>query len=423
MQALARTRERLGPLSVAHQYLGRQASIGCVALEITQRCNLDCTLCYLSEHSAHVRDLPMAELWRRLEQIRAHFGVGTAVQMTGGDPTLRKRCELVALVRRARELGLLPALMTNGIKASRDLLVALAEAGLNDVAFHVDLTQQRQGFPTERALNALRAEYIARAQGLPINVMFNTTVYDGNVAEIPELVQFFIQHAAVVSFASFQLQADTGRGVLRKRDASISLTSVREAINAGAGCPLPWDTILIGHPHCHSYALTVAVNGQVYPVIDNQRLYSQFLSDFGHVTIDRRGSRRQIIWQYLKAARRRPIWYWRGLRYALSHGWQMKWDFLAAQGAMYKLSFFIQNFMDADALDAARLQACSFMVMTADGPLSMCAYNARRDAYILQPLALETAQGTLHWHPLRARTPRHHAAAPAREGEGGGCGS
>ena len=79
MQALARTRERLGPLSVAHQYLGRQTSIGCVALEITQRCNLDCTLCYLSEHSAHVRDLPMAELWRRLEQIRAHFGVGTAV--------------------------------------------------------------------------------------------------------------------------------------------------------------------------------------------------------------------------------------------------------------------------------------------------------------------------------------------------------
>lgn len=202
MQALARTRERLGPLAVGHQYLGRQASIGCVALEITQHCNLDCTLCYLSEHSEHVRDLPMAELWRRLEQIRAHFGVGTVVQMTGGESTLRHRRELVAIVRRTRELGLLPALLTNGIKASRALLVELAEAGLNDVAFHVDLTQQRQGFTTEKGLNTLRAEYIERGHGLPINVMFNTTVYHGNVAEIPALVQFFIQHAAEVSLAS-----------------------------------------------------------------------------------------------------------------------------------------------------------------------------------------------------------------------------
>src|SRR5712691_8063647 len=161
-QALTRTRERLGPLAVGHQYLGRQASIGCVALEITQRCNLACTLCYLSEPAEQVRDLPLAALLQRLDQIRGYFGVGTAVQITGGDPTLRNRRELVTLVRRARQLGLHPALMTNGIKATRDLLTELAEAGLNDVAFHVDLTQQRKGFPTEKALNVVRQEYIER---------------------------------------------------------------------------------------------------------------------------------------------------------------------------------------------------------------------------------------------------------------------
>ena len=36
------------------QQMGGRWSIGCVALEITQRCNLDCTLCYLSEHSEMV---------------------------------------------------------------------------------------------------------------------------------------------------------------------------------------------------------------------------------------------------------------------------------------------------------------------------------------------------------------------------------
>ena len=280
LQALARTRARLGSLAVDHQYLGRQASIGCVALEITQRCNLDCTLCYLSEHSEQVRDLPLAELLRRLEHIRASFGVGTTVQITGGDPTLRNRRDLVAIVQRARELGLPPALMTNGIKASRDLLSELAAAGLNDVAFHVDLTQQRKGFRSEKDLNTLREEYIDRGRGLPINVMFNTTVFQGNFADIPDLVRFFIQHADVVSLASFQLHADTGRGVLHKRAAQVSLASVRTQINVGAGRPLPWDAVLIGHPQCHNYALTVAVNGHLYPVIADQQLYGQFLQVF-----------------------------------------------------------------------------------------------------------------------------------------------
>jgi len=422
-RALARTRERLGPLAVGHQYLGRQASIGCVALEITQRCNLDCTLCYLSEHAEQVRDIPLEALWHRLDQIRAHFGVGTAVQITGGEATLRKRRELVAIVRRARQLGLPPALMTNGMKATRDLLAELAEAGLNDVAFHVDLTQQRQGFPTEKALNVIRREYIERGRGLPINVMFNTTVFQGNMAEIPDLVRFFIQHADVVSLASFQLHAATGRGVLGKRHTEISLARVREQINTGAGTALPWDAVLIGHPQCHTYALTLAVNGHLYPVIPDQQFYGQFLRDFSHVVIDRRASRRQIIWQYLKAARRRPLWYWRGLRYGLALGWRMKQGLIAARGKIHKLSFFIQNFMDADALDPERIQACSFMVMTADGPVSMCAHNARRDAFILQPLDIETAQGTIHWVPFRPRKARQPAAMPtALRGGGGACG-
>ena len=31
-----------------HQTAGRRWPVACVSLEITQRCNLDCTLCYLS---------------------------------------------------------------------------------------------------------------------------------------------------------------------------------------------------------------------------------------------------------------------------------------------------------------------------------------------------------------------------------------
>ena len=39
------------------QVAGNHFAIGCVALEITQRCNLDCTACYLSDYSEAVHDL------------------------------------------------------------------------------------------------------------------------------------------------------------------------------------------------------------------------------------------------------------------------------------------------------------------------------------------------------------------------------
>ena len=117
--ALSRTRQRLGNLNSSNQVLGKRLSIGCVALEITQRCNLDCSLCYLSEYSESVRDLPLEVLLERLDGIKREFGVGTNVQITGGDPTLRKHHELIEIVRYARTLGLVPALFTNGIAASK----------------------------------------------------------------------------------------------------------------------------------------------------------------------------------------------------------------------------------------------------------------------------------------------------------------
>src|ERR1700738_359837 len=92
--ALDRTRRRMGKFFRENQVLGRRNAIGCVALEITQRCNLDCTLCYLSESSERVKDIPLAEVFRRLDGILERFGAPTAVQITGGDPTLRKREEL-----------------------------------------------------------------------------------------------------------------------------------------------------------------------------------------------------------------------------------------------------------------------------------------------------------------------------------------
>jgi len=217
-ERLTRTLARLN-LAGPNQQSGQRWAIGCAALEITQRCNLDCTLCYLSENSEAVQDLPIEEIFRRIDLIYAHFGPNTDVQITGGEPTLRKHDELLAIVHRVRSLGLRPTLMTNGLRATRSLLRQLANAGLMDVAFHVDTTQQIKGFRTELELNALRRKFIDRASGLGLSIMFNTTVHDNNFDEVPDVVRFFVANAASVRTASFQLQADTGRGVQGERPA------------------------------------------------------------------------------------------------------------------------------------------------------------------------------------------------------------
>lgn len=99
-EAQARTWQRLYPqFRTPNQSLGQRKAIGCAAIEITQRCNLDCTLCYLSEMSESTLDVPLEELKRRADEILYHYGPGSPVQITGGDPTLRQEEELLEIVR------------------------------------------------------------------------------------------------------------------------------------------------------------------------------------------------------------------------------------------------------------------------------------------------------------------------------------
>ena len=165
MQRARAAAERTGCAGPGQQ-LGERWPVGCVALEITQRCNLDCTLCYLSHAAEMAHDVPLDVLFSRIDMIESHYGPGTSIQITGGDPTLRKPEDLKVHCRYIRARDMRACLMTNGIKASRELLRKLGEAGLDDVAFHVDITQERQGFSNEVSLNAVRRDYIARAKAL-----------------------------------------------------------------------------------------------------------------------------------------------------------------------------------------------------------------------------------------------------------------
>ncbi len=412
LQDLRQRMQRTGQWS-AHQTAGRRWPVACVSLEITQRCNLDCTLCYLSESSEAVRDFPLEEVFRRIELIVQHYGPGTDVQVSGGEPTLRRRDELVAIVRRLASRGLRASLFTNGIKASRDLLLELCVAGLTDVAFHVDMTQQREGYATELELNALRREYIERARGLPMSVFFNTTVYAGNFDDVAMLTAFFVAHADVVRFASFQLQAETGRGVLGARTELIGNDSVAKRLRVGSAVDdLRFNVLAAGHHECNRSAVLLVANGRAYDAFADHAFVQRCMRETAAAPIDR-GTPGRAMRTVLAALLVRPGLAVAALGWGLALAWRLRHDLLAARGRVHKLTLFTHNFMDACALDSERIDACVFMAMTHDGPLSMCAYNAQRDAYLLQPL--QTSQGL--WQPLRrnlARAPVGHTGGTAK---------
>lgn len=411
LQRIADRMRRNGQWTPA-QAAGRRWTIGCVSLEITQRCNLDCTLCYLSDSAEAVRDIPMEDLLRRIDDIAAQFGPNTDVQISGGDPTLRDRAELSHIVRYVRMRGLRASLFTNGILLNREWLTQLADDGLNDVAFHVDMTQERKGFASEVTMNALRLDYINMARGLPISVMFNTTVFAGNMHEIASVANFFVQHNDVVRLASFQLGADTGRGTAAERDAvAVTQKSVCEAIERGVGVALNFDALHGGHRSCNRYAMLFTIGAKRFDALADGEFVARVMRDTAAVAIPRDQGLRGAWALFREALRQRALW---GgfVRHTVRMFWAARGEWLRGGKLglrvppVRKISFFTHNFMDACNLEADRIDACVFMAATVDGPMSMCAYNAERDSLLLKPIQLANGET---WQPL--------AVAPDARGE------
>ena len=402
-------------LFTPHQVASRRWPIGCVSLEITQRCNLDCSLCYLSEHSEAIQDFPLEEIYRRIDMIAEQYGENCDVQISGGDPTLRDHDELELIVRRIINRGMRASLFTNGILASRELLIRLRAAGLTDVAFHVDMTQQRKGFGDEAQLNTLREEYIARARGLGLSVFFNTTVHEANFADVPMLARFFAKHSDVVRLASFQMQAATGRGLLGSRPDQLTQQTMMAKIEQGAGTSLNWDALLGGHPHCNRYATALVLGNArsltVHDLFADAAFISRAMRETAHVVVPRHSPWR-AAWVFASAVLARPSLALAGLRWSLVLVWQLRAQLLSMlRTPPRKISYFIHNFMDARELVAERIETCVFMAAGPTGLVPMCEFNAQRDEHLLRPLTLADGQT---WQPLR----EPHAATVRSDGQG-----
>ena len=185
----------------------------CVVLELTQRCNLSCPVCFASASNSAPTDPSQDEIlaWcRTLLDLGGPFNL----HLSGGEPTLRN--DLPQLIRQIRDLGFTYfQLNTNGIRLARqpDFASELKSAGLSCVFLQFDgITDDvflaLRGRPLlDTKLAAI--ENCARAQ---LGVVLVPTLTHGvNTHQIGAILQTAIRLAPTVRAVHFQPVSYFGR--------------------------------------------------------------------------------------------------------------------------------------------------------------------------------------------------------------------
>jgi len=181
-------------------------------LEPTKQCNLYCHGCYSANVAGSHKSL---ETIAHELDVFERFRQTDAVSIAGGDPLTHP--QIVEVVRMVAARGLKPIVNTNGLALTPELLRGLKAAGLKGFTFHIDSLQKRPGWTgkSEIELNELRLHYarmVAAVGG--ISCAFNATVYDENLEQIADVVEWGRRHidiAHVLVFIAIRAVEGDGR--------------------------------------------------------------------------------------------------------------------------------------------------------------------------------------------------------------------
>lgn len=208
-----------------------------VSLELTWRCNFRCRHCYIPD--LHAADgVPTPRLLELLEEL-AEMGT-LFLALTGGEPLLRRDWQVIA--RRARELGFLVTLQSNGSLVDEPTADTLAELPIQvQVSFYSSdpVVFDRVTGRTGSAGRVLEGVKRLRDRGVPVvlTVPISRLNPDG-AAGVTRLAEELGVEARV--YTTIVAAKDGGLAPLELRLPARD--SVRLAGGPGNGCPIPDET-------------------------------------------------------------------------------------------------------------------------------------------------------------------------------------
>lgn len=319
-----------------------------VEIEVTQRCNLRCPVCFIAAGNAPA-DPDLQTLAGMFQAASRQAGEQVSIQLTGGEPTVRK--DLPELVRLSRQAGFAAIeVNTNGVVIGRDptFLRELARAGISGIYLQFDgltgaVYEQVRG--ADLLKDKLQAIKNCRAVGVQV-VLAMTVIWGVNHDQMGRVLDFALQNQDVIAGVAFQPAFTSGRfDVPLEKRLTMGDVIFMLAEQSG-GLVEPYDLWPLGcsHPLCSSATYIIEDHGVQKPL-------TRLITPQGYIQHFDPGSPQGSVFPDI-AARQFP---------EIQTG----------------LSVVVMNYMDAMSMDLKRLKECSMTVVMEDGRLiPFCAYQA-----------------------------------------------
>ena len=212
----------------------------CTALiEITQRCNLHCPICFADAGNTDTAEDPsLTQIDFLYERIMTASGPCN-IQLSGGEPTVRD--DLPAIISLGKSKGFnFIQLNTNGLRLAREVGYALSlqEAGLSSVFLQFDGLEPDTHLALRgRDLRAIKEQALQHCQAAGLAVVLVPTLVPGiNTHEIGAILDYAIRFAPTVRGVHFQPVSYFGRFPEAPADQDrLTLPELLQLISAQSG--------------------------------------------------------------------------------------------------------------------------------------------------------------------------------------------
>ena len=190
---------------------------GLAIIDITNRCNLRCPVCFANAAAAgYVYEPTKQQILDMLQNLRKNSPVpATALQFSGGEPTIRE--DLPELVKMAKDLGFRHIeVNTNGIRLAQSIeyCKTLKEAGVSTVYLQFDgLSGDIYKFTRGLDLLETKMKAIANCRDAGLNsvVLVMTLVKGVNDHQLGDTIRFAVENFDVIRCINVQPVSLCGR--------------------------------------------------------------------------------------------------------------------------------------------------------------------------------------------------------------------
>ena len=204
----------------------------CVLLELTNRCNLRCPVCFASAGEQKPHDLTLEEIGKQYDLLMERGGPFN-IQLSGGEPTMRNDLDEIIALGRKKGFTFFQ-LNTNGIRIAQEEGYAehLAEAGVSVVFLQFDGLEDGiycalRGAPlTEIKIKAIDN---CKAAGLPV-VLVPTVAPGVNDHALGDILKFALSRAPHIRGVHIQPISYFGRCGLEEPEVRLTIPAVLRRI-------------------------------------------------------------------------------------------------------------------------------------------------------------------------------------------------